>query len=86
MQLNQYGLARIDPSAVVISAFNQLKHKISALPGQRGSPITMENEIIAVHIGGQTDFNVARIVDISFIEKIAQWIRDLHVDPFDLGK
>lgn len=69
MQLHQYGLTRIDSTAVIDHVVNQIKHKISALYGQRGSPIVMENEIIAVHIGGQTDFNVGRIVDISFVEK-----------------
>ena len=53
---------------------------ISTLGGQSGCPVTVDNAIIAIHVGGAKtkDINLGRIIDYTLITNILTWIYQLN--------
>ena len=81
----QYGLARKGRITVVDGVEFKMGYGISTLPGQSGSPVVVEDAIIAVHVGGdKAQFNVGRIVDTSLLDSLCNWTEQLKAAPFRL--
>lgn len=52
----------------------KIGYGISTLGGQSGCPVTVDDSIIAIHVGGDKgQFNVGRIVEISLVQNIRKW-------------
>lgn len=73
-RLYQYGISRIGKVVEVDESNFKIGHKVSAMPGQIGSPITMDDAIISIHVGGDGYLNISRIIDSYAISKIEEWI------------
>jgi V8-like Glu-specific endopeptidase len=50
--LQQYGLARKDRIVFIQEESLKIGYAITTLPGHSGSPVFIEENIIAIHIGG----------------------------------
>lgn len=75
MKLYQYGLTRKNMLVDIDPLKFKMKYSISTLPGQSGCPVTIDNTIVAVHIGGDMakEFNVGRLVDTSLLKHLTEW-------------
>ena len=83
MKLYQYGLAREGRITVISAEQSKIGYEISTLPGQSGCPVVANGNYIAVHMGGdKAQFNVGRIVDASFMNRLWKWREELNADPF----
>ena len=65
INLYQYGLTRNDRIRFFDMASRKIGYEMSTLPGQSGSPVTVDNCIIAIHLGDgdMKQFNEGRIID-----------------------
>jgi hypothetical protein len=58
---------------------------LSTMPGESGTPVCVNEEIIAIHNGGgkkDEEFNVGRLVTADMIINLNKWCKDLNAVPF----
>jgi hypothetical protein len=58
---------------------------LSTVPGESGTPVCVNEEIIAIHTGSGRDneqFNVGRVVTADMIINLNKWCNELKAVPF----
>lgn len=84
MTLYQYGLELQDRVVLVMPSQFKIGYGISTLAGESGSPVVVDDAIIAVHVGGsnfggkkddEVEFNVGRTVDTTLITNLKRWAK-----------
>jgi hypothetical protein len=58
---------------------------LSTVPGESGTPVCVNEEIIAIHNGGGKEseqFNVGRLVTADMISNLNKWRHELNAVPF----
>lgn len=70
---------------MIDTAGHKLGYNISTLPGQNGCPVSVENTIIAVHLGGEkASFNFGRLIDDKLITNLNKWREELNGTSFNI--
>jgi hypothetical protein len=60
----------------------KLTYQITTLPGQSGSPVTIEDNIIAIHVGSDTlkEVNIGCLLTPKVVKDLRLWCKELKAD------